>query len=131
MVQYKAFKIGLAETSSERLNSFLRQNTVVCVDKRFVEAGQESFYAVLVEYDMQIPDSKYDKKEKIDYAKILDKKQFACFNEIREYRNKAAKEDGVTSGNPVLPGVFAFKRLELLAGEAGNLRDEIPVTALF
>lgn len=41
MVQYKAFKIGLAETSSERLNSFLRQNTVVCVDKSFVEAGQE------------------------------------------------------------------------------------------
>jgi hypothetical protein len=40
MVQYKVFKAGMAETSSEQLDSFLRQNTVVSVEKRFVECGR-------------------------------------------------------------------------------------------
>jgi hypothetical protein len=33
MVQYKAFKESLAATASERLNAFLRQNTVLAVEK--------------------------------------------------------------------------------------------------
>ena len=95
MIQYRTYKLGMAETSSERLNSFLRQNTVLSIDKKFVESGGESFFAVLVEYDAQAPDTKYDKKERVDYAKILKEHEFACFNELREYRNKAAKEQGL------------------------------------
>ena len=94
-MQYRAFKVGLTETASERLNAFLRQNTVVSVDKQFVEAGAESFFAFLVEYDAQSPDTKYDRTEKIDYAKILNEHQFVCFNELREYRAKVAKDQGL------------------------------------
>ena len=85
----------MTETSSERLNAFLRQNTVLAVEKQFVEAGAESFFAFLVEYDAQSPDTKYDRAEKVDYAKILTQEQFLCFNELREYRNKSAKEQGI------------------------------------
>lgn len=95
MIQYRAFKVGLAETASERLNCFLRQNTVLFIQKQFVEAGSESFFAFLVEYDAKSPDTKYDRSEKVDYAKVLDEHQFACFNELREYRNKTAKEQGL------------------------------------
>jgi superfamily II DNA helicase RecQ len=95
MQQYRIFKLGIAETSCERLNAFLRQNTVIAVEKRFVEAGDESFYAVLVEYDAQTPETKFDRGDRVDYAKILDEHQFVCFNELREYRAKAAKEQGL------------------------------------
>ncbi len=95
MVQYKTFKLGLAETSGERLNSFLRQNTILSIEKQFVAAGAESFYSFLVEYDLQTPESKYDRKDRVDYAKTLTEKQFACFNELREFRNKCAKEQGL------------------------------------
>ena len=95
MVQYRSFKVGLAETASERLNSFLRQNTVISVDKQFVAAGAESFYVFLVEYDAASPETKYDRSEKVDYVKVLDERQFACFSELREYRAKVAKEQGV------------------------------------
>jgi hypothetical protein len=60
---------------------------VISIDKKFVEVDQESFYAVMVEYDMQGPDSKYDRKERVDYSKILEPRQFARFNELREYRS--------------------------------------------
>lgn len=95
LVQYKTFKLGLTETSSERLNSFLRQNTVVAIERQFVPAGAVSFFAVLVEYDAQSPATKYDRSDKVDYAKILTEQQFLCFNELREYRNKSAKEQGI------------------------------------
>jgi superfamily II DNA helicase RecQ len=95
LIQYRSFKIGIAETSSERLNSFLRQNTIISIDKQFVSAGAESFFFFLVEYEASTPETKYDRGDRIDYAKILAEQQFSAFNELREYRAKAAKEQGV------------------------------------
>lgn len=64
MVQYRVFESGLAETSSDHLNALLRQNRVLSIEKQFVDAGFESFFASRVEYDAQRPDIKYDRSEK-------------------------------------------------------------------
>jgi hypothetical protein len=95
MEQYKIFKLGLSETSTERLNSFLRQNKVISMDRKFVEHGDESFYVCLVEYDSAVPDNKFDRKDKVDYRAILNEKEFALFAKLREYRNSKSREQGL------------------------------------
>ena len=94
MQQCKVFKVGLVETSTSILNGFMRDNTIISVERQFVCDGQESFWALFLEYDSK-SESGYDRKEKIDYGAELNPKQRACYDDVREYRNRVAKEQGV------------------------------------
>lgn len=95
MQQFKTFKVGSAENSAEALNLFLKTHTITSVEKQFVVDGQESFYLFLIEYHSEVVGNGYEKRQKKDWAEELTEKQTAAYIALKEFRNGAAKEQGV------------------------------------
>jgi len=80
------------------MNRFLRSVRVVHVQREFVDQGENSFWAMAIEYMQMVPGSTHGasrKQAKVDYKALLSADDFAVFARLREWRKGAAAEEGV------------------------------------
>lgn len=87
-----------ADTEAE-LNAFLAQHKVLQVDRRWVDLGADSFWAICVDY---LPDGAPGKprnfatgRSRIDYKEVLTPEEFAIFVHLRELRREIAQAEAV------------------------------------
>lgn len=100
-LQYKFFSIPVRdeEESEAELNLFLRSVRVVHVSREFVAQGENSFWALAIEYlpkavgPSDIADRR--KRSKVDYKALLSPQDFTIFAKLREWRKTVATEEGV------------------------------------
>lgn len=83
------------------LNACLARNRVHEVERHFVAAGIDSFWAICVttvEGEARagvISGPRAAGKERIDYREILSAPEFAAYAKLREVRKRLAARDGV------------------------------------
>ena len=100
-MQYKTFTISQfnSDSSEIELNSFLRTNKIISVEKSFSNTPHPTWY-FLVEYienqnQQSVTGTITSRKNKIDYMQILSAQEFAVFSKLRDFRKKQAKEEQV------------------------------------
>ena len=85
--------------AQEELNSFLRSHRVLNLHREFVAQGDNSFWALAVEYmegtHSAVDSQKRSGRERIDYKETLSPGDFALFAKLREWRKTAAEKEGV------------------------------------
>ena len=100
-MQYKFFKIPVKsiEVCEEEINRFLRSVKVVHLQRDWVDLGENSFWALAVEYLPVTPGTTRGagsrKRPKVDYKEVLSDEDFAVFARLREWRKGVAAEEGV------------------------------------
>lgn len=109
----------------EDLNRFLRSHRVLTVHREFVGQGENSYWAMAVEYlEGAAPSGPgagdgRGGKPRVDYKEVLSPGDFALFARLRDWRKAAAEREGVpvyaVLTNEQLAGIAA-KRPESLAG---------------
>jgi len=108
--------------AQEDLNAFLRSHRVLTVHREFVCQGDNSFWALSVEYlEGSAPsgpgsgDGRGAKPPKVDYKEVLSPADFALFAKLRDWRKATAEGEGVP--------VYAVLTNEQLAGIAVKRPD--------
>lgn len=81
-------------------NALLRSHTVLSVDRRFVEQGPASVWALCVDYlepDATDPAGARQAtiRGKVDYRDVLTPEQFSTFSRLRDARKQIALAEGV------------------------------------
>ncbi len=92
--------IRFAEPAQEELNEFLRSHRVLSVDRRWVEQGDNSFWAICVDYLESSGSASPASREspgrgKVDYRDSLKPDDFAVFVRLRELRKTIAQAEAV------------------------------------
>lgn len=80
------------------LNSFLSAHRVLAVDRRFVDLGENSLWAVCVDTlptQSGPPGLPFGKKTRIDYREALPPHEFAAFAKLRDVRKQLALAEAV------------------------------------
>ena len=83
------------------LNAFLSRHRIVTVDRRFVEHGADSFWALCVDFlhgpiPMGVVHGSPGRSDrKIDYKEVLTPEQFEVFARLRELRKETAAKEAV------------------------------------
>ena len=106
----------------ESLNAFLRSHRVLSVHREFVGQGDNSFWALAVEY-MEGPAASgtggsRGGKVRVDYKEVLSPADFALFAKLRDWRKRVSEQEGIP--------VYAVLTNEQLAAIAATR----PVAAL-
>lgn len=84
--------------SEAELNNFTGSHRILTVDRRFVEAGQNSCWAICIDYlegSASVRNSNRSSRNRIDYREVLTEEQFTVFASLRELRKELAAKDGV------------------------------------
>ncbi|HEX4609320.1 MAG TPA: HRDC domain-containing protein [Urbifossiella sp.] len=82
----------------EALNAFLSAHRVLAVDRRFVDLGENSLWAICVDYLPTRPGSPtppFGKKTRVDYRETLPPHEFAAFAKLRDLRKQLAQAEAV------------------------------------
>lgn len=97
-MQIKLFTIPAfdSDAPTEEMNKFIRSHRVLEIGQEFVSAENGAYWCFSIKY-IQGENKFYskNKKEKVDYRKILDKEIFEIFEKLREHRKEIAKNDAV------------------------------------
>ena len=91
-MQYKFFTFPVAtnEIMEEELNKFLRSNKIVEIEKHII-IGTSPMWSICIGY--LLFSQKYNETSpKINYEQILDKTEFANFENLRDIRKQVAQE---------------------------------------
>ncbi len=123
---FQSFRIPVrsSEWAESELNNFLANRRVLCVDRRWVDQGENSFWAVLVDYlDSPTGSSRAAvataSKRKIDYKEVLSPADFEEFAQLRVLRKELAAIDGVALYN-----VFTNEQLaQIVQSKARSMED--------
>ena len=96
----KFFTIPVRQASpgEEELNAFLSSHRVLAVDRKFVDLGENSFWAVCVDFHPGMAgegSAALGKKGRIDYRETLPPAEFAVFARLRELRKQIAQAESV------------------------------------
>lgn len=96
--------------SQDELNRFCAERRVVSVDRQFVAAGQDSFWAICVAIAVgqgPLPDAlkaperrsagrgSSPSPARVDYKDVLSEADFALYADLRSWRKEAAEQEGV------------------------------------
>jgi superfamily II DNA helicase RecQ len=113
-----------AEAERE-LNQCLSTHRVLAVDRRWVDLGENSFWAICVDcLDRSIAPtsnkSGSNQRPRIDYKELLSPQEFARFAELRNLRKELAGEDGV----PVYT-VFTNEQLAQIVQQGVSSKSEL------
>lgn len=73
-------------TSPSRVSAFLSDHRVLSIDRRFVEDGTASFWAICVTVQDAHTRQPPAVRGKVDYREVLSKQQFAVFAQLRTLR---------------------------------------------
>jgi superfamily II DNA helicase RecQ len=83
----------------EDLNRFLRSHRVLTVHREFVGQGDNSFWALAVEYlegaAQSAPAPGRPGKERVDYKDVLAPADFALFVRLRDWRKATSEKEGI------------------------------------
>ena len=83
----------------EDLNRFLRSHRVLTVHREFVPLGENSFWALAVEYMLGAAPAEStpgrSTKPRVDYKEVLSTEDFALFAKLRDWRKTKAGEEGI------------------------------------
>ena len=101
-MSFRSFLISVRcpETAESELNQFLRSHRILSVEHEWVDRGENSFWAVWVEYLEASPPAIRDaggrsEKGKVDYKERLSAEDFATYLHLRDLRKTLAADDGV------------------------------------
>lgn len=94
----------------DALNGFLKRHRVLKMEKHFVAAGVDSFWAYQVQYEQTAPAGggsssgtasapAGSKKGMVDYKEKLSEADFALFLQLKDWRKTRAEADGVEAYN--------------------------------
>lgn len=104
---YRHFQVPCSGGETEEaFNRFLSQHRVLKVEKEFVPAGQDSFWAYQVHYDANAAArggpgtpgtgiADVNKKGMVDYKALLNDADFTLYLRLKEWRKERAQRDGV------------------------------------
>lgn len=86
-------------TAEQELNRFLASHKILSVDRKLVDAGDNSFWAICVDYLSPTSDSATRNsnltRSRIDYKTILPAKEFEVFSQLRQLRKDLAQAEAV------------------------------------
>lgn len=108
------------------LNSFLSRHRVVTVERRFVEAGADSFWALCVDFLHGEPSvgathgAPGRGERKVDYKDVLTPEQFEVFSKLRELRKQIADKEAV----PVY-AIFTNEQLAIMVQKQADSRAKL------
>ena len=98
-LKFFVIPIQQIESAEGELNQFLSSHRVLSIEKRWVEAGTNSFWSVSIDYltgNAAVPKSiPSNHQGRIDYRDILSPEDFVIFSQLREVRKVAAQTEGV------------------------------------
>src|ERR1700678_247690 len=88
------------DVAQGELNRFLSSHRVLAVDRRWVDQGENSFWALCVDYLDSSAGSgttgrNGSSRNRIDYREKLDRDSFAVFAKLRELRKQIAQAEAV------------------------------------
>jgi superfamily II DNA helicase RecQ len=88
--------------AQDELNAFLRSHRVLAVDRRWVEQGENSFWAFCVDYlessgasGSPLNGRHGAVRGKVDYREQLSPEDFAVFARLRQWRKEIAQVEAV------------------------------------
>lgn len=97
-MQIRVFNIPVAhdEEATDELNSFLRANKIISLEKQFYLSG-DPCWTVFVTYlpGSPLQNEGTSRNRKVDYKEILPEDVFAKFSKLRVVRKQLAAEDAV------------------------------------
>ena len=86
---------NISEAANE-LNSFLSSHRILTTNREFVNNGDNSYWALLIEYlEGSTKTITSTKKPRLDYKEILTEEDFVIFSNMRELRKQIAEKEGV------------------------------------
>lgn len=96
----KFFAISVHDEGSGEaaLNGFLASHRIVTVERRLVDVGAASYWAICVDYLPSSAGKTSDRRPgrgKIDYKEVLSPPDFACFSRLRQLRQELSQRDAV------------------------------------
>ncbi len=83
------------------MNSFLRSHRVLTLHREFVAQGDNSFWALAVEYmESAVPPAPaagdgHGGRQRVDYKEVLSPADFTLFARLRDWRKNVAEKEGV------------------------------------
>jgi superfamily II DNA helicase RecQ len=85
--------------AEDELNAFLCSHRVVSTERKFVDVGRNSYWAICVDYliDSRSPtSSKLNAgRNRIDYKSILSAEEFTVYLKLREWRKATAMQEAI------------------------------------
>ena len=100
-MSFRFFKIPVSHgaAAEEELNGFLQGHSVLAVEKTFVPAGENSFWAVCVDFRQHTPTTMgkaaASMAGRVDYKEVLSAEDFRVFARLRELRKKIAEDEKI------------------------------------
>ena len=124
---YKSFAIPVqhGEWAERELNEFVRSHRVLAVDRQWVDQGENSFWAVWIDYveasaARATDASPAGPKKKVDYKELLSTEDFDVYLRLRALRKAIAAEDGVA-----LYAVFTNDQLAQMVERRANSKADL------
>lgn len=83
------------------LNSFISRHRIVTIERRFVEQGMDSFWALCVDFLHGEPSAGAThgapgrSERKVDYKEVLKPEEFEVFSKLRDLRKQIADKEAV------------------------------------
>jgi len=96
----KFFTIPIQDSGNAEaeLNAFLCSHKILAVDRRWVDQGSASFWAIRVDY-LEAPTtsggSRGARRGKVDYKEVLSAEEFSLFAKLRDLRKEIAQAEAV------------------------------------
>jgi len=126
-IQYKFFRIPIIpdEKEEQDLNNFLSSHRIQFIDRDFVNSGNNSFWAISVQYlidnsETSEKNKKIEGKTRVDYKKILTPESFTLYLKLREWRKKISEKEDVA-----LYAVFTNDQLSKIAEKRINNQKDL------
>ena len=95
----KFFVVPIRDHGSveNEVNSFLSSHRILTVERRWVEHGADSYWALCIDYLEGSASSRTAKSSKRskDYREVLSPDDFAVFAKLRDLRKEIAKDEAV------------------------------------
>src|SRR5437870_1589459 len=97
-LRFFTIPVRQASQAEAELNGFLSSQRVLAVDRQFVNVGENSFWALCVDYlpsSSGVSGEASGKKGRIDYREELSPQAFAVFARLRDLRKQIAQAEAV------------------------------------
>lgn len=88
-----------SDASEQELNGFLASHKVVSIERKLIDQGGNSFWAICIDYLSHVPRDGISKsnlsRSRVDYKAILPPDEFAVYSQLRDMRKELAQSEGV------------------------------------
>ena len=87
------------EAAEQELNGFIASHKVVSIERKLIDQGVNSFWAICVDYLDRTPNDGISRsnvaRNRVDYKAILPPEEFAVYSQLREMRKELAQTEAV------------------------------------